>query len=159
MWRISIDLFKNLCHLCWSSLLLSWLTSNLTCFKPSWEQFLLLIISVYHFELLVLFQVSMFGTMIMAVEAWISASAVAHIYGKDPLQEDDYLSVNGREYSRHTFIGDGVSTEILRTFSLCVSRALPEVVRALRISVPLSTLELALVKLTFLLHYSTWFLS
>lgn len=87
----------------------------------------------------------MFGTVIMAVEAWISAAAVAHIYGKEPHQEDEYLSVNGREYSRHTVIGDGVSAEIMRTFSLCISRALSEVVRALRISVPLSTLELALV--------------
>lgn len=94
------------------------------------------------------FQVSMFGTTFMALEAWISAAAVAHIYGKEPHQEDEYLSVNGREYSQHTVIGDGVSAEILRTFSLCICRAIPEVVRALRISVPLSTLELALV--------STW---
>lgn len=106
-----------------------------------------------------LFQVSMFGTMIMALEAWISAAAVAHIYGKEPHEEDGYLSVNGREYSRHTVIGDGISAEILRTFSLCLSRALPEVVRALRISVPLSTLELSLVKFTFPLHYLTWFVS
>lgn len=88
----------------------------------------------------------MFGTMFMALETWISAAAVAHIYGKEPQDEDEYLSVNGREYSRQTVIGDGVSAEILRTISLCVSRALPEVVRALRISVPLSTLELSLVK-------------
>lgn len=95
------------------------------------------------------FQVSMFGTIVMALEAWISAAAVAHIYGKEPHQEDEYLSVNGREYPPHTVIGDGVSAEILRTFSLCICRAIPEVVRALRISVPLSTLELALVSTAF----------
>jgi hypothetical protein len=102
----------------------------------------------------------MFGTMFMALEGWISAAAVAHIYGKEPQDEDEYLSVNGslREYSRQAFIGDGVSAAILRTFSLCVSRALPEVVRALRISVPLSTLELSLVKLTHLIMmHVTWF--
>jgi hypothetical protein len=100
----------------------------------------------------------MFGTMFMALEGWISAAAVAHIYGKEPQDEVEYLSVNGREYSMQAFIGDGVSAAILRTFSLCVSRALPEVVRALRISVPLSTLELSLVKLTHLIMmHVTWF--
>ena len=94
----------------------------------------------------------MFGTMFMALEGWISAAAVAHIYGKEPYEEDEYLSVNGREYSRQAVIGDGVSAEILRTFSLCISRALPEVVRVLRVSVPLSTLELSLVKLPTMLQ-------
>lgn len=100
----------------------------------------------------------MFGTVFMALEGWLSAAAVAHIYGKGPHEEDEYLSVNGREYSRQAVIGDGVSAEILRTFSLCVSRALPEVVRTLRISVPLSTLELSLVKLTYpIMMHVTWF--
>ncbi|KAG0624139.1 hypothetical protein M758_3G227100 [Ceratodon purpureus] len=92
-------------------------------------------------------EVSMFGTVFMALEGWISAAAVAHIYGKEPHEEDEYLSVNGREYSRQAVIGDGVSAEILRTFSLCLSRALPEVVRFLHISVPMSTLELSLGRL------------
>jgi len=92
-------------------------------------------------------EVSMFGTIFMALEGWISAAAVAHIYGKEPHEEENFSSVNGREYSRQVVIGDGVSAEILRTFSLCVSRALPEVVRALRISVPMSTLELAIGRL------------
>ena len=89
----------------------------------------------------------MFGTIFMALDGWISAAAVAHIYGKEPHEEENFLSVNGREYSRQVVIGDGVSAEILRTYSLCVSRALPEVVRALRISVPMSTLELAIVRI------------
>ena len=89
----------------------------------------------------------MFGTIFMALDGWISAAAVAHIYGKEPHEEENFLCVNGREYSRQVVIGDGVSAEILRTYSLCVSRALPEVVRALRISVPMSTLELAIVRI------------
>lgn len=83
----------------------------------------------------------------MALEGWITAATVAHIYGKEPHEEGNFSSVNGREYSRQVVIADGVSAEILHTYSLCVSRALPEVVRALRISVPMSTLELAIVRI------------
>lgn len=93
----------------------------------------------------------MFGTMYMALDRWISAATVAHIYGKEPHEQDMFLSVDGREYGWQVVIGDGVSAEILRTFSLCLSRAIPEVVRVLRLPVPMSTLEQALVKTTICL--------
>jgi hypothetical protein len=97
--------------------------------------------------------VSMFGTMFMALEGWISATSLAHIYGKERHEEDTFLSVRGREYSRQVVIGNEVSAKALRT--ICKRRvwqALPEVVRALSIHVPMSTLELAIVRTLSLLH-------
>ena len=83
----------------------------------------------------------------MALEGWISAAAVAHIYGKELHEEENFSSVSRRECSRQVVIGYGVVVEILCTYSLCVSRALLEVVRALCIYVPMSTLEMAIVRI------------
>lgn len=96
---------------------------------------------------------SMFGTMFMALEGWISATTLAHIYGKERHEEDTFVSVRGREYSRQVVIGNEVSAKVLRTRCKCrVWQALPEVVRALSIPVPMSTLVSAIVRMLPLLH-------
>ena len=97
---------------------------------------------------------SMFGTIFMALEGWISATSLAHIYGKGRHEEDTFLCVRGREYSRQVVvIGNEVSAKALRTrCKRRVWQALPDVVRALSIPVPMSTLELAIVRTLSLLH-------
>ncbi|CAM6084069.1 unnamed protein product [Calypogeia fissa] len=86
-------------------------------------------------------EVSMFGTIWMALEEWISAATIAHIYGKEPQDEDEFVVANGREFRRQRHVADSTSAEISRTFSNCISRAFPDVVQALRLNVPISILE------------------
>lgn len=83
----------------------------------------------------------------MALDGWISAASIAHIYGRDATEEDDFVSINGKEYKRQVSIGDGVSAEIERTMAGCISRALPGLVETLRLPIAISTLELALGRL------------
>lgn len=75
------------------------------------------------------------------MEEWISAATIAHIYGKETQDEDEFVVANGREFRRQVHDADSTSTEISRTFSTCISRAFPEVVKALRLNIPISTLE------------------
>lgn len=96
------------------------------------------------------FQISMFGTIWMALEEWISAATIAFIYGKEADCEHDFLSVNGREYSLQVVCEDGLSAEISKAFSTGIARVLPDVVQALRLRIPVSTLEQACVRLKFL---------
>lgn len=81
----------------------------------------------------------------MALDGWISAASIAHVYGRGLNEEDDYVCVNGKEYLRQAIIPNGVSAEIERTLAGCISRALPALVETLRFPVPVSTLELSLV--------------
>lgn len=92
-------------------------------------------------------ELSLFGTMWMALDEWISAASIAHVYGRDSSEEDNFSSINGKEYLRQATIGNGISVEIERTLSGCISRALPGLVEALRLSIPVSTLEQALGRL------------
>eukprot|EP00249_Psilotum_nudum_P018918 c27020_g1_i1 orf=85-2037(+) len=92
-------------------------------------------------------ELSSFGVIWMALDGWISAASIAYIYGRDASEEENFVTVNGREYTRKMRIGDGVSSGIERTISGWISRVLPGVVEALRLSVPVSTLEQALGRL------------
>lgn len=84
---------------------------------------------------------SPFATMWMAIFAWISSSSLAYIYGRDESFHEEYLSVNGREYSQKILMGDGHSSEIKQTLSGCLARTFPALVADLRLRIPVSTLE------------------
>lgn len=89
-------------------------------------------------------ELSPFATMWMALDQWITCSSVAHLYGRDDSDADDFSTVNGREYPRKIVSGGGLSTEIERTVATCISRALPRVVQSLRLPTPVSSLEQAM---------------
>lgn len=89
-------------------------------------------------------ELSPFATMWMALDQWITCSSLAHLYGRDDSDADDFSTVNGREYPRKIVSGGGLSTEIERTVASCISRALPRVVQSLRLPTPVSSLEQAL---------------
>lgn len=99
------------------------------------------------------FQLSPFATMFMALFSWISSSSLAYIYGRDESSHEEYLSVNGREYPRKIVLTDGRSSEIKYTFAGCLSRAVPGLVDDLRLPTPISTLEKGLV---LLLNWSSF---
>ncbi|KAH9670404.1 putative RNA polymerase II subunit B1 CTD phosphatase RPAP2-like [Citrus sinensis] len=84
---------------------------------------------------------SPFATMWMAIFAWISSSSLAYIYGRDESFHEEYLSVNGREYSQKIIMGDGHSSAIKQTLSGCLARTFPALVADLRLRIPVSTLE------------------
>ncbi|KAJ8759618.1 hypothetical protein K2173_009265 [Erythroxylum novogranatense] len=86
---------------------------------------------------------SSFATMWMALFAWITSSSLAYIYGRDESSHEDYLFVNGREYPQKIVLGDGRSSEIKKSVEGCLARAFPAVIAGLRLSLPISTLELA----------------
>ncbi|MBA0796912.1 hypothetical protein Gohar_007644 [Gossypium harknessii] len=56
-----------------------------------------------------------------------------------------YLSVNGREYPQKIVLLNGRSSEIKETLARCISRALTAIVTALRLPIPISTLEQGMV--------------
>ncbi|KAK8564655.1 hypothetical protein V6N13_019842 [Hibiscus sabdariffa] len=84
---------------------------------------------------------STFATLWNALFEWITSSSLAYIYGRDETFHEEYLSVNGREYPQKIVLRDGRSSEIKETLAGCISRALPAVVTALRLPIPISTLE------------------
>ncbi|KAK4339774.1 hypothetical protein RND71_041236 [Anisodus tanguticus] len=84
---------------------------------------------------------SPFATMFNSLFTWISSSSLAFIYGHDESNNEEYLSVNGREYPRKIVLSDGRSTEIKKTLAGCLARALPGLVADLRLPIPISTLE------------------
>ncbi|GAY58836.1 hypothetical protein CUMW_189840 [Citrus unshiu] len=84
---------------------------------------------------------SPFATMWMAIFSWISSSSLAYIYGRDESFHEEYLSVNGREYSQKIIMGDGHSSAIKQTLSGCLARTFPALVADLRLRIPVSTLE------------------
>ncbi|GMI88900.1 hypothetical protein HRI_002559300 [Hibiscus trionum] len=84
---------------------------------------------------------STFATMWNALFEWITSSSLAYIYGRDESFHEEYLSVNGREYPQKIVLRDGRSSEIKETLAGCISRALPAIVTALRLPIPISTLE------------------
>ncbi|MCO5548326.1 hypothetical protein L7F22_001783 [Adiantum nelumboides] len=89
-------------------------------------------------------ELSMFGTLWMALDSWISAASIAHVYGRDSSEEDNFTLINGKEYLRQVIISNGVSAEIERTLAGCISRMLPGLVEIFRIPIPVSTLEVSL---------------
>lgn len=89
-------------------------------------------------------ELSSFATTWMALDQWITCSSVAHLYGRDDSDADDFSTVNGRGYPHKIVSGGGLSTEIERTVASCISRALPRVVQSLRLPTPISSLEQAL---------------
>ncbi|KAE8732791.1 F2P16.20-like protein isoform 2 [Hibiscus syriacus] len=84
---------------------------------------------------------STFATMWNALFEWITSSSLAYIYGRDETFHEEYLSVNGREYPHKIVLRDGRSFEIKETLAGCISRVLPAIVTALRLPIPISTLE------------------
>ncbi|KAH0733349.1 hypothetical protein KY289_004537 [Solanum tuberosum] len=84
---------------------------------------------------------SPFATMFNSLFTWISSSSLAFIYGHDENNNEEYLSINGREYPHKIVLSDGRSTEIKQTLAGCLARALPGLVADLRLPVPISTLE------------------
>ncbi|KAL5067517.1 hypothetical protein RYX36_018404 [Vicia faba] len=88
---------------------------------------------------------SPFATMWNAFFSWITSSSLAHIYGRDVSFHEEFLSVNGREYPSKIVLTDGRSSEIKQTLARCLARALPAVAAELRLPIPLSTLEQAVV--------------
>ncbi|MBA0701626.1 hypothetical protein Goari_022859 [Gossypium aridum] len=80
-----------------------------------------------------------------ALFEWITSSSLAYIYGRDETFHEEYLSVNGREYPQKIVLRDGRSSEIKETLAGCISRALPAIVTALRLPIPISTLEQGMV--------------
>lgn len=89
-------------------------------------------------------ELSPFATTWIALDQWITRSSVAHLYGRDDSDADDFSTVNGRGYPHKIVSGGGLSTEIERTVGSCISRALPGVVQSLRLPTPISSLEQAL---------------
>ncbi|KAG5625914.1 hypothetical protein H5410_011132 [Solanum commersonii] len=90
---------------------------------------------------------SPFATMFNSLFTWISSSSLAFIYGHDENNNEEYLSINGREYPHKIVLSDGRSTEIKQTLAGCLARALPGLVADLRLPVPISTLEQGMVLL------------
>ncbi|XP_071686010.1 putative RNA polymerase II subunit B1 CTD phosphatase RPAP2 homolog [Rutidosis leptorrhynchoides] len=84
---------------------------------------------------------SPFATMFMSMFGWVSSSTLAYVYGRDDRFHEDYASVNGREYLRRIVLSDGRSSEIKQTLGGCLSRALPGLVRDLRLPTPISIIE------------------
>ncbi|KAJ8529652.1 hypothetical protein K7X08_036487 [Anisodus acutangulus] len=64
---------------------------------------------------------SPFATMFNSIFTWISSSSLAFIYGHDESNNEEYLSVNGREYPRKIVLSDGRSTEIKKTLAGCLA--------------------------------------
>lgn len=80
-----------------------------------------------------------------ALFEWITSSSLAYIYGREESFHDEYMAVNGREYPQRIVLKDGRSSEIKETLAGCVARALPGIVAELRLPIPVSTLEQAMV--------------
>ncbi|KAK5813547.1 hypothetical protein PVK06_028998 [Gossypium arboreum] len=76
---------------------------------------------------------------------WITSSSLAYIYGRDEIFHEEHLSVNGREYPQKIVLRNGCSSEIKETLACCISRALTAIVTALRLPIPISTLEQGMV--------------
>nr|XP_016494816.1 PREDICTED: putative RNA polymerase II subunit B1 CTD phosphatase RPAP2 homolog [Nicotiana tabacum] len=85
--------------------------------------------------------------MFNSLFTWISSSSLSFIYGNDESSNEEYLSINGREYPRKIVLSDGRSTEIKQTLARCLARALPGLVTDLRLPVPISVLEQGVVLL------------
>ncbi|CAN4110893.1 unnamed protein product [Withania somnifera] len=88
---------------------------------------------------------SPFATMFNSLFTWVSSSSLAFIYGHDESNNEEYSSINGREYPHKIVLSDGRSTEIKQTLAGCLARALPGLVADLRLPVPISTLEQGMV--------------
>ncbi|XP_020581624.1 putative RNA polymerase II subunit B1 CTD phosphatase RPAP2 homolog [Phalaenopsis equestris] len=84
---------------------------------------------------------SPFASMWMALFGWITCSSLAYIYGQDESSYENFILVNGKEYPRKVTMGDGQSLEIRQAIDGLICRILPVVVKGLRLSVPVSTLE------------------
>uniref|UniRef100_A0A2P2L2T3 RNA polymerase II subunit B1 CTD phosphatase RPAP2 homolog n=1 Tax=Rhizophora mucronata TaxID=61149 RepID=A0A2P2L2T3_RHIMU len=84
---------------------------------------------------------SSFATMWMVLFAWVTSSSLAYIYGRDDSFHEDYLLINGREYTRKIVLGDHRSSEIKQSVAGCLARVYPGLVTDLRLPVPISTLE------------------
>ncbi|CAH8382077.1 unnamed protein product [Eruca vesicaria subsp. sativa] len=90
---------------------------------------------------------STFAMMWDALFGWVSSSSLAYIYGKDESAHEEFLSVNGKEYPRRIFLGDGSSSEIKETIAGCLARAVSRVATILKLPISISELEKGLVTL------------
>ncbi|XWS29044.1 hypothetical protein CRYUN_Cryun25bG0122900 [Craigia yunnanensis] len=89
---------------------------------------------------------SIFATMWNALFVWITSSSLAYIYGRDESFHEDYLSVNGWKYPRKIVLRDGRSSEIKETLRLTI-------VTALRLTIPISTLERGMGRLLDTMYF------
>ncbi|KAM1549215.1 hypothetical protein ACFX1Z_010303 [Malus domestica] len=84
---------------------------------------------------------SPFLTMWNSLFTWITSSTLAYIYGRDESFHEEFLSINGKEYSRKIVLVGGHSSEIKKTLAESLARTLPGVVSQLRLATPISSLE------------------
>ncbi|XP_068341042.1 putative RNA polymerase II subunit B1 CTD phosphatase RPAP2 homolog [Pyrus communis] len=84
---------------------------------------------------------SPFLTMWNSLFTWITSSTLAYIYGRDESFHEEFLSINGKEYSRKIVLAGGHSSEIKKTLAESLARTLPGVVSQLRLATPISSLE------------------
>ncbi|CAH8348397.1 unnamed protein product [Eruca vesicaria subsp. sativa] len=84
---------------------------------------------------------STFAMMWDSLFGWVSSSSLAYIYGKDESAHEEFLSVNGKEYPRRIFLGDGSSSEIKETIAGCLARAVSRVATTLKLPISISELE------------------
>jgi len=68
------------------------------------------------------------------------------VYGLDGGSVEELLIANGREYPEKIVLKDGHSGEIRRALDTCVCNALPVLVSNLRLQIPVSKLEITLVR-------------
>ncbi|KAG2616225.1 hypothetical protein PVAP13_3NG183884 [Panicum virgatum] len=87
-----------------------------------------------------------FATIWAALFGWISRSSLAYVYGLDGGSVEELLIANGREYPEKIVLKDGHSGEIRRALDTCVCNALPVLVSNLRLQIPVSKLEITLVR-------------
>jgi hypothetical protein len=87
-----------------------------------------------------------------ALFGWISRSSLAYVYGLDGRLVEDLLVAYGRECPEKIVLKDGHSAEIRRALDTCVCNALPVLVSNLRLQIPVSKLEITLVRVRFLMN-------
>lgn len=75
----------------------------------------------------------------------MTSSSLAYIYGREASLDEEFSSVNGRDYPQKIILGDGRSSEIKQTLAGCLARALPGLLADLRLPVTVSTLEQGMV--------------
>jgi RNA polymerase II-associated protein 2 len=71
------------------------------------------------------------------------------VYGLERGSVEELLIANGRECPEKTVLKDGLSLEIRRALDSCVCNAVPVLISNLRLQIPVSKLEITLVRVNF----------
>ncbi|KAF6156518.1 hypothetical protein GIB67_011319 [Kingdonia uniflora] len=88
---------------------------------------------------------SSFGTMWKSIFGWITSSSLAYIYGRDENSCEEFSLVEGREYLHKVYLIGGRSSEIKQTLAACLSRVVFELIKDLKLPIPLTALERGMV--------------